>query len=80
MEVKWVRYYGYDAVNEPGVKYGLDYILDHFFWTIFLDHFFLDHFIRGGGEAHHLYSGKCRMQSISTEEGVGGRVLLHREG
>ena len=28
-------------LNEPRVKYGLDYFLDHFFWTIFfLDHFF----------------------------------------
>ena len=38
-------------LNEPRVKYGLDYFLDHFFWTIFfLDlFFFLDHFIRGGG-------------------------------
>ena len=27
-------------LNELRVKYGLDYFLDHFFWTIFLDHFF----------------------------------------
>ena len=30
-------------LNEPRVKYGLDYFLDHFFGP-----FFLDHFIRGG--------------------------------
>ena len=49
--VLW-RLNGYDTrmrLNKPRVKYGLDYFLDYFFWTIF----FLDHFIRGGGEAHH---------------------------
>ena len=57
------------------------------FWTIFLDYFFWDHFpdhlfgpFYKGGEAHHWYSGKCGMQSISTEGGVGGRVLLLMEG
>ena len=59
------------------------------FWTIFLDHFFWDHFPDhlfgpfykgGGGKAHHWYSGKCGMQSISAEGGVGARVLLLREG
>ena len=59
------------------------------FWTIFLDHFFLGSFsgpscwtilYGGGGEAHHWYSGKCGMQSISAEGGVGARVLLLREG
>ena len=43
--VLW-RLNGYDTrmrLNEPWVKYGLDYFLDYF-----LDQFFLDHFIRGG--------------------------------
>ena len=34
-------------LNELRVKYGLDYILDHFFWTIFLDHFFFGPFFFG---------------------------------
>ena len=37
------------------------------FWTIFLDHFFLDHF---KGEGKH---------TVSAEGGVGGRVLLLME-
>ena len=35
-------------LNEPRVKYGLDYFLDHFFLDYFFRPFFLDHFIRGG--------------------------------
>ena len=50
------------------VKYGLDYFLD-----LFLDHF-------RGGKTHHYYRGRGGMKSISTEGGVGGRVLLLREG
>ena len=49
------------------VKYGLDYFLDYFL-NHFMDQIFLDHFI--GGEAHHYYSGRGGMQSISTEGGV----------
>ena len=67
-------------LNELRVKYGLDYFLDHFFGLFFWTIFFFGPFHKGGGEAHHWYSGKCGMQSISTEEGVGGRVLLLREG
>ena len=33
-----------------------------------------------GGEAHRYYLRRDGMQSISTEGGVGGRVLLTREG
>ena len=44
------------------------------FWTIF---FFLDHFI--GGENTPLVFREGWMQSISTEGGVGGKVLV-REG
>ena len=47
------------------------------FWTIFGTIFF-DHFIKG--EAHHLYSGRGGMQSISTEGGLGGTVILLKEG
>ena len=52
-----------------------------FFLDHFLDHFldnYLEKFTRG--EAHHWHSGRGRMNSISTEGGVGGRVLLLREG
>ena len=73
-------------LNGHRVKHGLDYFLDQFldhlfglfFFGIIFRTIFLDHFIRGG--AHHWYSGKCGMQSIRTEGGVGGRVLLLREG
>ena len=76
-------------LNGHRVKHGLDYFLDRFldylfgpfFFGIIFRTIFLDHFIRrGGGEAHHWYSGKCGMQSISAEGGVGARVLLLREG
>ena len=52
-------------------------------WTIFfLGLFFgqfLDHFI-GGGEVDHKYLRRGGMQFISTQEGVGGRLLLHEGG
>ena len=42
-------------LNEPRVKYGLDYFLDHFFWTIFfLDHFFFFGPFHKGGESTPL--------------------------
>ena len=53
--------------------------LDHFwtiFWTIFLAVF--GPFCRG--EADHYYLGRGGMQSISTQEGVGGILLLLRKG
>ena len=33
-----------------------------------------------GGEAHRYYLSRDGMQSISPEGGVGGRVLLTRQG
>ena len=52
------------------------------FWTTFLNLFFLvhflDHFI--GGEEDHQKSGRGWMQFNSTLGGVGGRLLLLREG
>ena len=56
-------------LNEPRVKYGLDY-----FWTIFFGlfffgpFFFLDHFIRGG------------KHTISTQGSVGCSLLVPRKG
>lgn len=55
----------------------LDYFVDHFFELFFLVHF-LDHFI--GGEEDHQKSGRGWMQFNSTLGGVGGRLLLLREG
>ena len=63
--VLW-RLNGYDTrmrLNKPRVKYGLDYFLDYFFWTIF----FLDHFIRGG------------KHTISTQGSVGCSLLVPRK-
>ena len=57
-------------------KYGLNYFLDHF-WASFFRPVFLDHF-KGGGTPLVLRGGG--MKSISTEGGVGDRVLLPREG
>ena len=51
--------------------------MDHFFELFFLVHF-LDHFI--GGEEDHQKSGRGWMQFNSTLGGVGGRLLLLREG
>ena len=55
-------------------------------WTIGLFFFlglffgqFLDYFI-GGGEVDHKYLRRGGMQFISTQEGVGGRLLLHEGG
>ena len=44
------------------------------FWTIF------GPFYRGGGEVDHKYLRRGGMQFISTQEGVGGRLLLHEGG
>ena len=55
----------------------LDYFLDHFFEPFFLVHF-LDHFI--GGEEDHQKSGRGWMQFKSALGGVGGGLLLLREG
>ena len=44
------------------------------FWTIF------GPFYRGGGEVDHQYLRRGGMQFISTQEGVGGRLLLHEGG
>ena len=52
----------------------MDYFVDHF-----LNRFFGPLTIMGG-EAHRYYLRRDGMQSISTEGGVGGRVLLPREG
>ena len=59
-------------LNEPGVKYGLDYFFDHFFFDYFFfgPFFFLDHFIRGGGGKH----------TISTQGSVGCSLLVPRKG
>ena len=58
-----------------------------FFGTIFWDQFFVDRFfgpiISGGGEGgkeDHKYLERGGMQSISTQVGVGGKLLLLREG
>ena len=51
------------------------------FWTIFWTFFFFWTILEGGeGGAHHYYRGRGGMKSISSEGGVGGRVLLLREG
>ena len=54
----------------------MDYFVDHLL-NRFLDLFF---FTIMGGEAHRYYLRRDGMQSISTEGGAGGRVLLPREG
>ena len=50
----------------------LDYF---FFWDYFLDNFWT---ILSGGEVDHKYLRRGGMQFISTQEGVGGRLLLLR--
>ena len=59
------------------MDYFVDCLVDHFL-NRFLDLFFF--FTIMGGEAHRYYLRRDGMQSISTEGGVGGRVLLTREG
>lgn len=60
--------------------------LDKFFWTIFWDQFFVDRFFGpiisggGGGKEDHKYLERGGVQSISTQVGVGGKLLLLREG
>ena len=52
-------------------------------WTIFFWDYFLDNFwtiLSGGGEVDHQYLRRGGMQFISTQEGVGGRLLLHEGG
>ena len=51
-----------------GLDHFLDHFLDYFFWTI----------LKGGSTPLVLREG--RMKSISTKRGVGGGVLLLREG
>ena len=51
--------------------------LDYFFFLGLFFGQFLDHFI-GGGEVDHKYLRRGGMQFISTQEGVGGRLLLLR--
>ena len=66
----------------------LDYFLGLFFGTIFWDQSFVDRFfwtdnIGGGGEGgkeDHKYLERGGMQSISTQVGGGGKLLLLREG
>ena len=50
------------------------------FFLSFFGPFFGPFYRGGGGKAHHYFSGRGGMKSISTEGGVGGRVLLLREG
>ena len=50
----------------------MDNFLDHFFWTIFWT------ILKGGSTP--LVLGEGGMKSISTKGGVGGGVLLVREG
>ena len=54
----------------------LDYFFGLFFWTIFLDYFFWTIF--GPFFSTILSEGRqtIGMQSISTQEGVGGKLLL----
>ena len=51
--------------------------LDYFFFLGLFFGQFLDHFI-GGGEVDHKYLRRGGMQFISTQEGVGDRLLLLR--
>ena len=57
----------------------MDCFVDHFL-NRFFGPFFFFFFTIMGGEAHRYYLRRDGMQSISTEGGVGGRVLLTREG
>ena len=54
----------------------LDYFFGLFFWTIFLDYFFWTIF--GPFFSTILSEGRqtIGMQSISTQEGVGGKLLF----
>ena len=58
------------------LDYFLDYFFGLFFWTIFLDYFFWTIF--GPFFSTILSEGRqtIGMQSISTQEGVGGKLLL----
>ena len=52
-------------LNEPRVKYGLDYFLDHFFF----DYFFWT-----------IFFGPFHKHTISTQGSVGCSLLVPREG
>lgn len=60
----------------------MDYFLGLFFGTIFCRPFFWTDNIGGGGggKEDHKYLERGGVQSISTQVGVGGKLLLLREG
>ena len=47
-----------------------------FFWDYFFENFWT--ILSGGGEVDHKYLRRGGVQFISTQEGVGGRLLLLR--